>query len=381
MRRRIVLAWLALSTFSIAPAAVVRVEISERSDVLDGRVFGTVGSYERIVGKVFYAVDPKHRSNREIADLALAPRNDQGLVEFSSGFYLLRPKDPKAGNQAVLYDVVNRGGKTGLVLLSNAQRSQDPHLAQHFGDGFLLRQGYTILWSGWQLDSPDEGGRLRLVAPKAMEDGGAILGPVRADFVPREKTTNFSVAARGHEPILVAADGAHQATLTARNRAFDSRRQIPADEWHIEDGVRVVMPAGFKPGRIYELVYQGSGPRVGGLGYSAVRNLVAALKSAALGVEPLVDSGRKLERAYAFGASQGAMFLRSFLYRGFNLDEQGRQVFDAILATTAGARSVRLNVRFAQPGRTAGPFRNFFFPSDLYPHSGLPPAMAAFAPS
>ncbi len=111
MKRRIVLTWLALSAISIAPAAVVRIEISERSDVLDGRAFGNVGSYERIVGKVFYALDPEHRSNREIADLALAPRNDQGLVEFSSDFYLLRPKDPKAGNQTVLYDAVNRGAK------------------------------------------------------------------------------------------------------------------------------------------------------------------------------------------------------------------------------------------------------------------------------
>lgn len=112
--------------------------------------------------------------------------------------------------------------------------------------------------------------------PKAIGGGGPILGPVRADFVPREKTTSFSVAFRGHEPILVAADGERHATLTVRNRPTDSRRRIAANEWHIDDGARVVMPTGFKPGRIYKVVYQGSGSRVGGLGYSAVRDLVAA---------------------------------------------------------------------------------------------------------
>lgn len=370
MAVRTVLVCLALGACSLVSAGVTRVEVTERSDVLDGRPFGDAGPYERLTGRVFYAVDPAHRSNSGIADLALAARNDQGLVEFSAGFYLLRPKTPKAGNRTVLYHVVNRGRKSPL-LASNATRSQDPRLAEHFGDGFMLRQGYTILWSGWQTDVSRTGGRLGLMAPKAIEGRRPVVGPVRVDFVPREETTSFPAAATGHEPIPMARDVVSRAVLTVRDGNVGSRRQIPSDEWHIEDGLRVVMPSGFKPGRIYELVYNGSGSRVSGLGYAAVRDLLSALKSGHGAIEPLVE-GRKLDRAYGFGVSQSAMFLRSFLYRGFNSDEQGSQVFDAIFAITAGARSVRLNVRFAQPGRTAGPFRNFFFPSDLYPHSGLP---------
>jgi hypothetical protein len=66
------------------------------------------------------------------------------------------------------------------------------------------------------------------------------------------------------------------------------------------------------------------------------------------------------------------MFLRAFLYRGFNADRNGRQVLDAVFSSVAGARRVQLEERFAQPSRTAGPYRAFSYPSDLFPHSDLP---------
>src|SRR6476660_9238911 len=58
-----------------ASAEVVRVEIQKRVD--DGR-------YERLIGRVYFVVDPALAVNRGIADIALAPRNAAGLVEFSS---------------------------------------------------------------------------------------------------------------------------------------------------------------------------------------------------------------------------------------------------------------------------------------------------------
>jgi hypothetical protein len=36
----------------------------------------------RVTGKVYFAVDPKLKANQIITDIALAPRNDKGLVEF-----------------------------------------------------------------------------------------------------------------------------------------------------------------------------------------------------------------------------------------------------------------------------------------------------------
>ena len=111
MLKKALLASLFMSLFAaaLAQAAVVRLEVKERSDVLDGKTFGTVGAYERIVGKAYFAINPKLAANQAIADIDKAPRNQDGLVEFSSDVFLLRPKDPKKGNGTVLYEVSNRG--------------------------------------------------------------------------------------------------------------------------------------------------------------------------------------------------------------------------------------------------------------------------------
>ncbi len=57
LRRR--LAWtLTLFVFlaSAADAHVARVEMISRTDVQDGRSFGSAGAYEKIVGRVYFAV-------------------------------------------------------------------------------------------------------------------------------------------------------------------------------------------------------------------------------------------------------------------------------------------------------------------------------------
>src|SRR5580693_9223948 len=145
---------LALCLAPVIPAAVLRVELSERSDVLAGKSFGAAGPYERMIGKVFFAVDPKLPANRIICDIDKAPRNDSGLVEFSSDIYVLKPRDPKNGNGAALYEVSNRGNKGMLAMYNRATSSYDPKTATDFGDDFLLERGYTLIWLGWQFDVP-----------------------------------------------------------------------------------------------------------------------------------------------------------------------------------------------------------------------------------
>src|SRR5580704_10392755 len=101
-----------------ADAHVTRVEILSRTDVLDGRAFGLAGAYEKIVGRVYFAVNPENLHNKLIVDLDKAPRNAQGEAEFSADIYLLQPKDMNKGNGAVLFEVSNRGGK-GILHLVN----------------------------------------------------------------------------------------------------------------------------------------------------------------------------------------------------------------------------------------------------------------------
>src|SRR6266702_852681 len=117
---------IALCLAPVLPASVLRIELSERSDVLGGKSFGSAGPYERMIGKAFFAVDPKLAANKIICDIDKAPRNDEGLVEFSSDIYVLKPRDPKTSNGAVLYEVSNRGRKGMLAMFNRATSSFDP---------------------------------------------------------------------------------------------------------------------------------------------------------------------------------------------------------------------------------------------------------------
>src|SRR5438045_3299443 len=153
MLRRLALSVLLLA--SLSRAALVRIEVKERSDVLNARAFGAAGSYERIVGRAWFAVDPKLPANRIIVDIDKAPRNADGQVEFSSDIYILKPKAANSGNGSVLFEVSNRGGKGMLGIFNRASSGTDPRTDRELGDGFLFEQGYTLVWLGWQFDVPD----------------------------------------------------------------------------------------------------------------------------------------------------------------------------------------------------------------------------------
>ncbi len=349
---------------------LVEVRILEQGDALGGRPFGTVGAYEFLRGELVYEADPDSADASEIPDLRLAERDSQGKVAFTAEFEMLRPKDPARGSGTLLYDVVNRGDKTVPGIFNRGSSSQSAQDSRFYGDGFLLEQGYSILWSGWQYDVPVSDELIGLEAPVVRGADGPITGRVRSIFVPSSPSTSFSLADGGHRPIPVSQETAHAPQLTVKETAHGSRETIAPDKWRITRDWRVEMPTGFVPGKIYELVYTAKDPHLAAAGYIAVRDLLSAVKHPTDSVRALVPAGG-YERVYAFGNSQSGMFLRSFLYRGFNADRQGRRVVDAVFSSVAGSRSVRLKERFAQPSHTAGPFRAFDFPSDLFPHSDV----------
>src|SRR5262245_48889210 len=79
-------------------AEVTRLRIERREVILNGKTWGAAGAYEKLIGKVDFALDPRLLQNQAIVDLDLAPRNPQGLVEFTADFFLLKPVDPNRGN-------------------------------------------------------------------------------------------------------------------------------------------------------------------------------------------------------------------------------------------------------------------------------------------
>jgi len=362
---------------SAAEAHVTRVEILSRTDVQDGRAFGLAGAYERIIGRVYFAVDPANIHNRQIVDIDKAPRNPQGEVEFSADLYLYKPKDMAKGNGAVLFEVSNRGGR-GILRLVDGGSSVDQN--GELGDGFLLRQGYTVAWVGWECDLADEGEKVRLTAPVAHDAGGKeIRGLVRSDFTLAEKKDDMPLGHSmlgpgGGKGYPVGDTGSAKNVLTVRDTPTGVRQVIPGSQWsftHSVDGKLVNDPhfihldGGFQPGKIYEVVYQAKDPAVVGVGLAAVRDFLSYLKNDPQATAPV-------RRVYAVGISQSGRFLRHFLYQDFNADEQGRQVMDGVIAHVAGAGRGSFNHRFAQPSRDAQPLSSIFFPTDVFPYTDLP---------
>jgi hypothetical protein len=360
-------------------ADVVRIEVQSRSDLLGGQAFGAAGPYEKLSGKIFFAVDPALPANRIVADIGKAPRNAGGKVEFSSDFFLIKPKQIERGNGAVLYEVSNRGGKGMLGFFNHATGSVDPASAADMGDGFLMKQGFTLLWVGWQFDPPKRPGLVRVYPPTASESGRPIRGLVRSDFVVTERETDHSLADRDHAAYAVVDPDSPDNVMTVRDSVEGARRIVPRNQWgfaradgagQVADPTRVFMAAKFEPGKIYEVVYTAQDPPIVGLGPAAIRDVISKLKYSSADAWSIPAGA--IDRALAFGVSQSGRFLRTYLYYGFNRDEANRKVFDGVIAHVAGAGRGSFNHRFAQPSRDGHPYINFFYPTDIFPFTDAP---------
>jgi hypothetical protein len=185
------------SVVAFAPAdmraEVTRVEITSRQDVLNGKAFGAVGAYEKLAGKVYFAVDPNNPHNKIIADIDKAPKNSEGKVEFSADLFILRPKDPSHGNGVALFEVVNRGNKGLLGVFNRAKGSSDPAAESEFGDGLLMREGYTLVAVGWEFEvrKGRDKNLVGLQAPIATDNGQPITGWISPWFIPDKASESF----------------------------------------------------------------------------------------------------------------------------------------------------------------------------------------------
>jgi len=177
--------------------AVTKLLITARQPFAQEKAFGHVGPYEQLDGTVYFAVDPHHPANRLITDLKLAPRDAGGLVHFAADWRLLRPVEPRRGNRRLLFDILNRGRGPVLRNLNNAP-DVPPNEPLDPGNGFLMRQGYTVAWCGWQHDVPDVPGLMRLRAPEAVTPEGPVSGKLVVLFQPDAPTGVQYLADRIH---------------------------------------------------------------------------------------------------------------------------------------------------------------------------------------
>src|SRR5215470_13830082 len=162
-----------LTTVLAVPAAarVVHFVIdTTTSPAFGGASFGSAGQYETLAGRVFGELDPNDPLNAIIQDIALAPRNANGNVEYTATFFIVKPIDLSKASGLVWHDVPNRGGRVTIV---DAEKA--------FGD--------VGISSGWQGDNQGGTDQTRTnndwvhVPTAANPDGSAITGTVLARII------------------------------------------------------------------------------------------------------------------------------------------------------------------------------------------------------
>ena len=360
---RFVFSFAVLFTFLVhgsAFAEVTKVTITSRTPVADGQAFGTTGPYEKLVGTIEFALDPSNRYNKPIVDLEHAAKGRDGKVRFIADLFVLQPLDRTKGNDVLLFEISNRGNKGMLGRFNRAQNNGDPTTAAHMGDGFLMREGYTLVWVGWQFDVAPP--NLRIEAPAVN-----VTGRVRVTTIQNEKRTDGTLNDLPPSYVPVDADDP-SATLTVRNLFREQPTPLPRSSWRFgppaQNGrPRVILDTGFEPGRIYELDFAARGARVAGVGFAAIRDAASAFRYR-------TDLPVRGRTAYVFGISQSGRFLRQFLHDGFNTDERERRAFDLVWPHIAGAGQGSFNERFALPGYSS-------FPATQFPYTDLEQVDAA----
>jgi hypothetical protein len=398
LKKSIALISATAAALAFAPTAsharIVRLEITETKPAFGGRSFGEVGRYERVIGKAYGEVDPTLPSNAKIQDIALAPKNAKGMVEYATDIDILRPVDRSKSNGVLFFNILNRGNKGGLSLI-NADIPGGPanigniNALTEAGDGFMQQQGYTIVWFGWQPDASPGNNRMTMQVPVARNpDGSSITGVVRNELNVGAPTktvalTNSWFTATSIPYPTVSTDNTTPLadgflpTLTVRVRENEPRVPIPNTEWSFgscEDGkpaaasdTKLCYQAAFKPGHLYELTYRAKDPLVLGLGFAVARDLGAFLKASEKDdsgtANPAYVPGAK---AIVMGSSQSGRFIRTLIHLGFNSDEQGKVVFEGALPHIGGGL-MPLNVRFGQPGRATTNTIDHLFPGAEFP--------------
>jgi hypothetical protein len=361
-------AFLTLRAQAKSHAPSVRLVVTARAPVFGGQKFGSRGSYEQITGKAHMRIDPLATANRGIVDLALAPRAADGMVDYDIDFVIQRPSDPAKARSVLLYDVVNRGMRLLPMMTGGSMMNPDDP-----GDGLLLRQGYTLVWSGWQGDIAHPG-MMGARFPVATNQGKPITGEISTETIFDDVTS--------HQITLpYAAAMLDQAGVTVSVRALaDSPEQaIAASDWHFDDNrhISLTRPATMDAGAIYRVRYTAKDPWVMGLGFAATRDFISWLRHApASQNNPLADlaaapcernaagmcvhpQGGALSSAVAFGASQSGRYLRDFLWQGFN----------GVIALVPGGRRTFTNFRFAEPSRFSRQHEDHDVPGFTFPFS------------
>ena len=358
---------------------VVGFDVKTQRILADGKPWGDVGPYEELLGSIYFAVDPVNDANSSITDIGLAPRNSDGLVEYTADISIILPVDRSLGNGKLLLDVVNRGNRVGLPVFNSAFRNTidlDTRIDYEvdLGNGFLMRQGYTVVACGWQMDAPM---RPALIALQGHVVDG-MTGRVYTQLQSQSDTQNFLLSDKGHQAYPAADMKETGASLEVRDMPDTKAYPVPRGDWrfgridqdgkYISDPDYICSDKGFAKGRLYQVAYTTNWAPILGLSFTALRDSVSWLKYGNTAVRRPIEN---IERAYAYGISQTGRYLRTYIYNDFNRDEAGREALDGIIANVAGGMRGEFNQRLGQNSKDRNNMMTHLFPFAGTPQTDL----------
>src|SRR5215471_8591888 len=366
-----------LAVTSVAQARITKIQINSRGVAFGGHAFPLIGQYEYIIGVATGEVDPNNSQNAIITDLALAPRNANGNVEYQHNFYILKPLDLSHGNHKMMYEPPNRGGKTYQTLNNTPTGTNDPAAltdAAILDDSFLWSRGYTTVWSGWENNlGPLTGLTATASLPVAFGPGHSeISGPGYEYIVTGANAGSFTLA----YPAASSSQGAPNAVLTHRIHLDDAAVEVPTSGWAYTDATNTAIKltsGNFVANDIYEFAYIAKDPTVNGLGLTAIRDFNSFLRFAKQD-----DMGNSnppagdVKRIYTETSSQPGRTLNDFVHLGFNEDEGHRKVFDGMMQWIAAGDGLNMNYRWSQTKRTERNRQEELYLEGLYPFANVP---------
>ena len=357
----VALALAGVGSAGFTDARLTKIEVTSDS-VVNHPSFGATGAYRKIAGTFDGVLDPGDRRNAVIADIDLV----QGPVTYKSTFFILRPVDPAKGNGKMFFDFGNRGNKRALQWVNDGTASDDPATAEHYGNGFLMREGYMVALSGWAGDAPTTPNSMGVLSlPIAKNpDGTTITGPVEAEMVAGSAgstTINLPYETNQQDP--------SNGVLYVRERATDPK--VVVSGWSYSNSRRITFPGPAKPQWIYQFVYTAKNPAVMGIGHAMTRDFLSFLRSGNaddFGHANPVTGG--IQAIYSWGRSNGGRVEKDFLRWGFNEDENGRIVIDGMMPYASGSGGlVWLNYRFSQPTSSSRKHERHFAREPEFPHT------------
>jgi hypothetical protein len=233
-----------------ADARITHLEITKTEPAFGAQSFGDAGAYEHLTGRVTGELDPADPANSGIQDVNLAPRNARGMVEYVTNIELLKPVDMARGNRILFFEANNRGNKLapGSFNAGVMAGVADRNALSSPGDGWLMRQGYTMVRFGWEMDVRPGMSRIGMPPIVAHDhDGSAITGIVRSEIITPVPATsvpislsqqiqNYPIDSYDSYPTASVDNSAPFAdgflpTLTVRAREQDPREPIPNSAW------------------------------------------------------------------------------------------------------------------------------------------------------